>query len=83
MSEPPMTTIASGFCVCEPMPFESAAGSEPEHRHERRHQHRAEAASRPPRAPPRSIDRALDVAEPLEVGDDEDARPGWRCRRSR
>jgi len=27
--EPPMTTIASGFCVCEPMPFETAAGNRP------------------------------------------------------
>jgi hypothetical protein len=42
MSEPPMTTMASGFCVCEPMPFESRR-EEAEHRHERRHQHGAEA----------------------------------------
>jgi hypothetical protein len=24
MSDPPITTMASGFCVCEPMPFDSA-----------------------------------------------------------
>jgi hypothetical protein len=41
MSDPPMTTTASGFCVCEPMPFESAA-SEAERRDERRHEHRPE-----------------------------------------
>ena len=55
MSEPPMTTIASGFCVCAPMPFESAAGKQAEHRHERRHQHGPEPllgglARRRPRA---------------------------------
>ena len=28
-SEPPMTTMASGFCDSEPMPCESAAGVRP------------------------------------------------------
>ena len=28
-SDPPMTTMASGFCVWAPMPFESAAGNSP------------------------------------------------------
>ena len=26
---PPTTTSASGFCTCDPMPFDTAAGSSP------------------------------------------------------
>ena len=26
---PPTTTMASGFCTCEPMPVETAAGNRP------------------------------------------------------
>ena len=71
ISDPPMTTIASGFCVCAPMPFDSAAGKRPSMatsvvmRHGR---NRFSAASRAAC----SIEWPSDVAEALEVGHDED-----------
>ena len=79
---PPMTTMASGFCVCEPMPFESAAGKRPERRDERRHEHRAEPLLG------RLARGVLDASCPsTRAGAGSrsrpGSRPGWRCRRSR
>ena len=71
MSDPPMTTIASGFCVCAPMPFESAAGERPSVATSvvmSTGRNRFSAASRAAS----SMDVPLDVAQPLEVRDDED-----------
>ncbi len=43
MSAPPMTTMASGFCVSRADAVRERGRREAEHRHERRHQHRAQA----------------------------------------
>ena len=70
MSAPPMTTMASGFCVSRADAVRERRRQEAEHRHERRHQHRAQ----PPLG---GVARALLevgalVPQPLRVGDDED-----------
>ena len=66
-----MTTIASGFCVCAPMPFESAAGKRPSVATSvvmSTGRNRFSAASRAAS----SIEWPSDVAQALEVGHDED-----------
>ena len=71
ISAPPMTTIASGFCVCAPMPFESAAGKRPIIATSVVIRHGPQALLG--RLARRLLDRVpLDVAQALEVGDDED-----------
>ena len=70
-SIPPTTTIASGFCACEPIEVARAAGSRPRIGRQRGHDHRAEPQLGP--AHHRLADRQPRGPHLVEVRDQEHA----------